>query len=77
MTEGLIDGLVEGLNYNSPRQVREAGLKALTEALGPLGMVRFMQQFEDGHGDYTKEKYDMPDVTIEEFEAWLQATGEP
>ena len=68
--------MMEGLNYNSPRQIREAGIKALVETVGPLGMVRFMQQFEDGHGDYTKEKYDQPDVTIEEVEAWLRATGE-
>ena len=64
--------MIEGLNYNSPKQIREAGIKALAEALGPLGMVRFMQQFEDGHGDYTKEKYNMPDITIEEFEARAQ-----
>jgi hypothetical protein len=28
----------------------------LTKALGPLGMVRFIQQFETGVGDYTKER---------------------
>ncbi len=67
--------MIEDLDYNSPREVREAGLKALTDALGPLGMVRFMQQFEDGHGDFTKEKYDRPDVTFEEVEEKLKAIG--
>ncbi len=38
-------------------------------------MVRFMQQFEDGHGDFTKEKYDRPDVTFEEVEEKLKAIG--
>ena len=69
--------MIKNLNYNSPREVREAGLKALTDALGSLGMVRFMQQFEDGHGDFTKEKYDRPDVTFEfeEVEEKLKAIG--
>ena len=62
----------ETFNINSPRAVREAGIKALTDALGPVGTIRFMQQFEDGDGDYTKEKYEQPDVTIEEFEGWLR-----
>ena len=40
----------------SLRQIREVGLEALTEALGPMGMVRFLQQFERGTGDYTKNR---------------------
>jgi len=31
-------------------------LEALTKALGPVGMARFLQQFETGMGDYTKER---------------------
>jgi hypothetical protein len=31
-------------------------LEALAKALGPVGMVRFLQQFESGLGDYTKER---------------------
>ena len=34
----------------------KVGLEALTKALGPLGMVRFIQQFETGAGDYIKER---------------------
>lgn len=40
----------------SPSAVRKLGLEALTKALGPVGMVRFLQQFETGAGDYTKER---------------------
>lgn len=36
--------------------IRKLGLEALTKALGPVGMVRFLQQFETGAGDYTKER---------------------
>ncbi|MBA4150778.1 MAG: hypothetical protein H0X66_21915 [Verrucomicrobia bacterium] len=38
-------------------ELRAAGYKALTDALGPLGMARFLQQFEQGHGDYTHERH--------------------
>ncbi len=37
-------------------QIRENGLKALERELGTVGMVRFIQQFENGVGDYTKER---------------------
>jgi hypothetical protein len=31
-------------------------LEALARELGPVGMVRFLQQFESGSGDYTAER---------------------
>ena len=37
-------------------QIRKVGLEALAQALGQTGMVRFLQQFEIGRGDYSKEK---------------------
>jgi tRNA A37 N6-isopentenylltransferase MiaA len=40
----------------SPSSIRKLGLKALAESLGPVGMARFLQQFETGSGDYTKER---------------------
>ncbi|MCJ7576855.1 MAG: hypothetical protein MUO91_00205 [candidate division Zixibacteria bacterium] len=40
----------------SINQIREIGLEVLTKALGPVGMVRFLQQFERGEGDYTKNR---------------------
>lgn len=38
-------------------QIRLIGLKALSRDLGPVGLVRFLQQFEMGHGDYTAERH--------------------
>ena len=38
-------------------QVRLTGLQALSRDLGPVGLVRFLQQFETGYGDYTVERY--------------------
>jgi hypothetical protein len=40
----------------NPVEIRKKGLDALNNALGPIGMVRFLQQFESGSGDYTKER---------------------
>ena len=40
----------------SPSILRKLGLEALAKALGPVGMARFLQQFETGRGDYTKER---------------------
>jgi len=38
-------------------QIRRKGLKALERHLGPDGMIRFLQQFKTGWGDYTKERH--------------------
>jgi hypothetical protein len=38
-------------------QIRAKGLEALSRDLGPVGLVRFLQQFETGYGDYTAERY--------------------
>ena len=37
-------------------QIRRAGLEALERQLGPDGMVRFLQHYEIGSGDYTKDR---------------------
>ncbi len=37
-------------------EIRRMGLDALARELGPVGMVRFLQQFETGSGDYTAER---------------------
>ena len=37
-------------------ELRRAGIDALEKALGPVGMARFLQQFDPGQGDYTAER---------------------
>jgi hypothetical protein len=37
-------------------EIRKKGIEALNNALGPVGMVRFLHQYESGAGDYTKER---------------------
>lgn len=48
-----------GIQTLNPTVVRKAGLEALAKTLGPVGMVRFLQQFEMGSGDYTKEREEL------------------
>ena len=55
------------VNVNNPMELRMAGIQVLAEALGPVGFARFVQQMENGCGDYTKEKYEQPDYSIEEI----------
>jgi hypothetical protein len=31
-----------------------------------------LQQYENGHGDYTKEKYQQPNLTVEEMDSILK-----
>jgi hypothetical protein len=40
----------------NPVELRTAGYKALADALGPLGMARFLRQFEQGNDDYTRDR---------------------
>lgn len=39
-----------------PAELRRVGIDALVKALGPVGMGRFLQQFDPGRGDYTAER---------------------
>jgi hypothetical protein len=38
-------------------QIREIGLRSLLRDLGTVGLIRFLQQFETGSGDYTRERH--------------------
>ncbi len=38
-------------------QIRRAGLAALLRDLGPVGTIRFLQQFETGAGDYSRDRH--------------------
>lgn len=46
--------------------------KVLKDALGPVGMVRFMQQYDLGYGDYTQERQDEHDIELDEVEKLLR-----
>ena len=60
------------VNLSNPIEIRNVGIKALQEALGPVGMVKFMQQYDMGYGDYTKETQEQPDISLDEIDILLK-----
>jgi hypothetical protein len=38
-------------------QIRQTGIDLLARHLGPVGMIRFFQQSENGEGDYTIDRH--------------------
>ncbi len=44
-------------------QIRREGLEALSERLGRAGMIRFLAQFDNGGGDYAKDRQEWVDRT--------------
>ena len=50
-------------------QIRDEGFAALVKALGPGDAIRYINSFEQGSGDYTKEKYQNQD---EDFDIVVQ-----
>ena len=41
----------------SLEEIRITGMEALARELGIVGMIRFLQQFETGHGNYSKDRH--------------------
>lgn len=41
---------------SDPVELRRRGFSALVETLGWVNAVRFIQQYEKGQGDYTRER---------------------
>lgn len=49
-------------------EIRRLGTEALTKALGPIGMAKYLEEYDNGgQEDYTKEKYEEPDYSIDEI----------
>jgi hypothetical protein len=59
----------------SPEQLRAAGMRALARDLGPAGLVRFLQQFETGSGDYSVERDQLlPQVGVRELVSQIRTS---
>jgi len=57
----------------TPQQIRAAGLAALSRELGLVGMIRFMQQFEIGQGDYSVDRHKWLDkYTVDDIAKLVQ-----
>lgn len=42
--------------YLTLSEIRTLGFEALLRELGPAGTIRFLQQYEMGRGDYTRDR---------------------
>ena len=52
----------------TPEEIRRAGIEILSRELGVLGMVRFLQQFDPGAGDYTRDRHQwLGNPTVDEL----------
>ncbi len=57
----------------TPTELRKRGFKALVDALGCVDAVRFLQQYDPGDGDYTKERHQwLSQLTLDDFRAYVQ-----
>jgi hypothetical protein len=64
------------VDIDNPVLLRKKGIEALTNALGPVGMARFFQQYGLGSGDYTAEREALlSGLTMEDFERWQKDGG--
>lgn len=49
-------------------ELRRVGIDALVQALGPVGMARFLQQCRPRPGDYTAQRYGiLGEPTVDEL----------
>ena len=51
----------------SSYEIRAEGWKALTERLGVSGAIRFLMEYDPGHGDYVEERRELfGDLSLDE-----------
>jgi hypothetical protein len=61
-------GIKSPADYRNHNLIRKLGIEALTKELGPLGMVCFLRLFDQGEGDYTKERHAVLDnITFDDI----------
>lgn len=61
-------------NKRTIDEIRREGIEALTDRLGPAGMIRFLQQFDSGTGDYTQDRSQwLGAVSAEEVQESIEA----
>ncbi len=52
----------------SLHEIRTIGFEVLLRELGPAGAIRFIQQYETGPGDYTRDRHKiLPKKTVREI----------
>ena len=58
--------VMSGINYKTENEIQQLGIEALCKGIGVFGLIRFMQQFDKGHGDYVTDRQDwQKDYTVD------------
>lgn len=52
-------------------EIRKQGYKALSDSLGVVGMLRFLQQLEVGYDDYTNDRR-QDEFTLDDFQSYVK-----
>ncbi len=56
----------------TPTDLRRRGFQALVDALGYVDAIRFLQQYDPGHGNYTKERHKwLEPLRMDDFLAYV------
>jgi hypothetical protein len=59
--------------YKTPHEIRTIGFEALLRKLGPAGAIRFLQQYETGRGDYSRDRHTfLPKLSVAEISRQIQ-----
>ena len=66
------------IDIRNPSLLRKAGMDALVKELGVVGAISFLQQYDRGEGDYTKERAAIyNDMSVDDILAAIKnQTGE-
>jgi hypothetical protein len=68
------DTVMMDINRMTPVEIQYAGSAILAQELGPIGFIRFIQQYALGKGDYTAERHQWLDrLTIDDVLELVQA----
>ena len=51
--------MTNNVNIRTPIELHRAGMEALVKELGAVDATRFIHLYDNGHGDYTKERHEM------------------
>ncbi len=55
-------------SYPTEREIRLIAYQSIQKKLGSVGLIRFIQQFERGRGDYTKDRHErLDDFGVDEL----------
>ena len=62
-------------NKMTLNEIKQTGLEVLARELGPVGMIRFLQQSETGWGDYSQDRHQwLASQTVDSLAPKIQKT---